>query len=85
MRVFEPLRRLQPQHVRVLKAVLFVACLIPVMRLGWLAMHHGLGANPIFKFGTDDQKAEWLPDLVAGRALGATGTHRQPVGGPVTA
>jgi len=47
MRVFEPLRRLQPQHVRVLKAVLFVACLIPVMRLGWLAMHHGLGANPI--------------------------------------
>src|SRR6476620_11558234 len=47
MRVFEPLRRLQPQHVRVLKAVLFVACLIPVMRLGWLALHHGLGANPI--------------------------------------
>jgi len=47
MRVFEPLRRLQPQHLRVLKAVLFVACLIPVMRLGWLAMHHGLGANPI--------------------------------------
>jgi len=47
MRVFEPLRRLQPQHVRALKAVLFVACLIPVMRLGWLAMHHGLGANPI--------------------------------------
>ncbi len=47
MRAFEPLRRLQPQHVRILKAVLFVACLIPVMRLGWLAMHHGLGANPI--------------------------------------
>ena len=33
----------------------------------------GLGANPIFTFGTDDQKQRWLPDLVAGRALGAFG------------
>ncbi|HET9442390.1 MAG TPA: acyl-CoA dehydrogenase family protein [Acidimicrobiales bacterium] len=33
----------------------------------------GLGANPIFRFGTDEQKARWLPDLVAGRALGAFG------------
>ena len=24
----------------------------------------GLGANPIFTFGTDEQKAAWLPDLV---------------------
>jgi len=47
MRLFETLRRLKPQHVRALKAVLFVACLIPLLRLGWLAMHHGLGANPI--------------------------------------
>src|SRR3954447_386244 len=47
MRLFETLRRLKPQHVRALKAVLFVACLLPVMRLGWLAMRHGLGANPI--------------------------------------
>jgi methionine sulfoxide reductase heme-binding subunit len=47
MRVFEMLRRLRPQHVRALKAVLFVACLIPLLRLGWLATHHGLGANPI--------------------------------------
>jgi len=31
----------------------------------------GLGINPILTFGTDEQKAEWLPDLVAGRALGA--------------
>jgi methionine sulfoxide reductase heme-binding subunit len=47
MPVFETLRRLKPQHVRALKAALFVACLIPLLRLGWLAMHHGLGANPI--------------------------------------
>ncbi|CAN5374550.1 acyl-CoA dehydrogenase family protein [soil metagenome] len=33
----------------------------------------GLGANPIFRFGTDEQKQRWLPDLVAGRALGAFG------------
>jgi short/branched chain acyl-CoA dehydrogenase len=31
----------------------------------------GLGANPIHRFGSDDQKARWLPDLVAGRTLGA--------------
>ena len=30
----------------------------------------GLGANPIFTFGTAEQKERWLPDLVAGRALG---------------
>ncbi len=33
----------------------------------------GLGANPLFQFGTDDQRNRWLPDLVAGRALGAFG------------
>jgi sulfoxide reductase heme-binding subunit YedZ len=41
------LRQLKPAHVRRLKAVLFVACLVPLLRLGWLALHHGLGANPI--------------------------------------
>src|SRR5438477_5203303 len=33
----------------------------------------GLGANPIFAFGTEDQKNQWLPELCAGRALGAFG------------
>ena len=33
----------------------------------------GLGANPIFQFGTEEQKQTWLPDLVAGRALGGFG------------
>ena len=33
----------------------------------------GLGANPIFQFGNEDQQDRWLPDLVAGRALGAFG------------
>ncbi len=40
----------------------------------------GLGANPIFQFGTEDQKAQWLPDLVAGRALGGFGLT-EPDGG----
>ncbi|HEX5630791.1 MAG TPA: acyl-CoA dehydrogenase family protein [Acidimicrobiia bacterium] len=31
----------------------------------------GLGANPIFAFGTEEQKQRWLPDLLAGRALAA--------------
>ena len=33
----------------------------------------GLGANPIFQFGSTEQQDRWLPDLVAGRALGAFG------------
>ena len=28
----------------------------------------GLGINPILTFGTEEQKQQWLPDLVAGRA-----------------
>jgi alkylation response protein AidB-like acyl-CoA dehydrogenase len=31
----------------------------------------GLGANPIHRFGTAAQKEAWLPDLVAGRRIGA--------------
>jgi short-chain 2-methylacyl-CoA dehydrogenase len=33
----------------------------------------GLGAMPIFRFGTEEQKQKWLPDLVAGRALAGFG------------
>ena len=39
-----------------------------------------LGAMPIFRFGTDEQKQRWLPDLVAGRTLGAFGLT-EPGGG----
>jgi short/branched chain acyl-CoA dehydrogenase len=31
----------------------------------------GLGATPIWRFGTDAQRERWLPDLVAGRCLAA--------------
>jgi short-chain 2-methylacyl-CoA dehydrogenase len=40
----------------------------------------GLGANPIFRFGTQEQKARWLPDLVAGTALGAFGLTEPDAG-----
>jgi short/branched chain acyl-CoA dehydrogenase len=33
----------------------------------------GLGINPILTFGTEEQKQQWLPDLVAGRALAGFG------------
>jgi short-chain 2-methylacyl-CoA dehydrogenase len=33
----------------------------------------GLGINPILTFGTEDQKSQWLPDLVAGRTLAGFG------------
>src|ERR1700757_1784676 len=32
-----------------------------------------LGAMPIYRFGTEEQKQQWLPDLTAGRALAAFG------------
>jgi short/branched chain acyl-CoA dehydrogenase len=40
----------------------------------------GLGANPIYQFGTEEQRQRWLPDLCAGRALGAFGLT-EPDGG----
>ncbi|PNL17613.1 acyl-CoA dehydrogenase family protein [Micrococcus sp. FDAARGOS_333] len=32
-----------------------------------------LGAMPLYKFGTDEQKQTWLPDLVAGKRLAGFG------------
>ncbi len=32
-----------------------------------------LGAMPIYRFGTDELKARWLPELTSGRMLGAFG------------
>lgn len=40
----------------------------------------GLGINPILTYGTAEQKARWLPDLVAGRTIGAFGLT-EPDGG----
>jgi butyryl-CoA dehydrogenase len=40
----------------------------------------GLGAGPIYRFGTEEQKREWLPDLAAGRALAAFGLTEPDAG-----
>jgi short/branched chain acyl-CoA dehydrogenase len=32
-----------------------------------------LGAMPVFRYGNEDQKQEWLPQLTSGQALGAFG------------
>jgi short/branched chain acyl-CoA dehydrogenase len=39
-----------------------------------------LGAMPVFRYGTEEQKAKWLPQLVAGESLGAFGLT-EPGGG----
>ena len=39
-----------------------------------------LGAMPIFRFGTEEQKAQWLPKLCTGEVLGAFGLT-EPGGG----
>lgn len=35
------------KHISWIKAVIFVASLVPLARLAWLGLHHRLGANPI--------------------------------------
>ncbi len=40
----------------------------------------GLGAMPIFRYGTDKQKEKWLPDLIAGRALAGFGLTEAEAG-----
>ena len=40
----------------------------------------GLGAKPIFEYGTESQKQQYLPDLVAGRTLAGFGLT-EPQGG----
>ena len=38
-----------------------------------VAAHTSLGTMPIFLFGNEEQKREWLPPLASGRQLGAFG------------
>jgi short-chain 2-methylacyl-CoA dehydrogenase len=38
-----------------------------------VAAHHSLGTLPIYYFGNDEQKREWLPDLASGKKLAAFG------------
>ena len=38
-----------------------------------VAAHHSLGTLPIYYFGTEQQKREWLPQLASGQKLAAFG------------
>jgi alkylation response protein AidB-like acyl-CoA dehydrogenase len=38
-----------------------------------VAAHHSLGTLPIWYFGSEEQKREWIPDLASGRKLAAFG------------
>jgi len=38
-----------------------------------VAAHHSLGTLPIFYFGTEEQKQQWLPQLASGKKLAAFG------------
>ncbi len=40
----------------------------------------GLGATPIYRYGTPEQHERWLPELCAGRALGAFGLTEPDAG-----
>jgi len=45
-----------------------------------LCAHTSLGTQPIYLFGTEEQKQEWLPQLCAGKQLGAFGLTEPEAG-----
>jgi alkylation response protein AidB-like acyl-CoA dehydrogenase len=45
-----------------------------------VAAHHSLGTLPIYLFGTEEQKREWLPELASGRRLAAFGLTEPEAG-----
>jgi alkylation response protein AidB-like acyl-CoA dehydrogenase len=45
-----------------------------------LCAHTSLGTQPIYLFGTEEQKREWLPSLTSGQRLGAFGLTEPEAG-----
>ncbi len=45
-----------------------------------LCAHTSLGTQPIYLFGSEEQKQEWLPQLCSGRKLGAFGLTEPEAG-----
>jgi short-chain 2-methylacyl-CoA dehydrogenase len=45
-----------------------------------LAAHHSLGTLPIFYFGNEEQKQQWLPELASGKKLAAFGLTEPDAG-----
>jgi alkylation response protein AidB-like acyl-CoA dehydrogenase len=45
-----------------------------------VAAHHSLGTLPIYLFGNEEQKQQWLPDLASGKKLAAFGLTEPDAG-----
>jgi short/branched chain acyl-CoA dehydrogenase len=45
-----------------------------------MAAHTSLGTMPIWLWGSDEQKAEWMPDLASGKRLAAFGLTEPEAG-----
>jgi short-chain 2-methylacyl-CoA dehydrogenase len=45
-----------------------------------MAAHHSLGTLPIYSFGNEEQKRQWLPDLASGKKLAAFGLTEPEAG-----
>jgi len=45
-----------------------------------VAAHHSLGTLPIYYFGSEEQRREWLPDLASGKKLAAFGLTEPDAG-----
>jgi short/branched chain acyl-CoA dehydrogenase len=45
-----------------------------------MAAHHSLGTLPIYSFGNEEQKRQWLPDLASGKKLAAFGLTEPDAG-----
>jgi short/branched chain acyl-CoA dehydrogenase len=45
-----------------------------------VAAHHSLGTLPIYYYGSEEQKREWLPDLASGKKLAAFGLTESGAG-----
>lgn len=45
-----------------------------------VAAHTSLGTSPIYNWGTEEQKQQWLPDLCAGKKLAAFGLTEPEAG-----
>jgi len=50
-----------------------------------VAAHHSLGTLPIYYFGSDEQKREWLPSLASGEKLAAFGLTEPEAGSDAAA
>src|SRR3954464_8997231 len=45
-----------------------------------MCAHTSLGTQPVYLFGTEEQKRDWMPDLTSGRRLGAFGLTEPEAG-----